>query len=78
MADAFVCGACAGQLERDLGDVPALVEDLDVALSRQAMFGDRAGGKSAEKPLPIDPRASEVGWVLRNTLSTWIRVLVEE
>lgn len=78
VADAFVCGACAGQLERDLGDVPALVEDLDVALSRQAVFGDRAGGKSAEKPLPIDPRASEVGWVLRNTLSTWIRVLVEE
>src|SRR3954469_11779790 len=72
--NAHICGACAGQLERDLGDIPGLVDQLDVTLSRQASGG--AGGGS-ERPLPFDPRASEALDGLRTTLVGWTRVLLE-
>ncbi|WIY84321.1 hypothetical protein [Propionimicrobium sp. PCR01-08-3] len=32
--DAFVCSSCADDIDRCLGDVPALVEDLDIAAAR--------------------------------------------
>jgi hypothetical protein len=69
-----VCGACAGQLGRDLGDIPALVDQLEVTLSRQTSGG--AGGGN-ERPLPYDPRASEALDALRTTLVGWTRVLLD-
>lgn len=71
--DENVCGACSGQLARALGDIPALTRELDTTLSRQA--SSTGGSRSAETPLPYDPRASEVGYVLRNTLVEWVRAV---
>jgi hypothetical protein len=71
-----ICGVCAGNLERDLAEMPALLDDLSVTLSRQARIGGHTNGSRAfERPLPFDPRASEAGDVLRSTLVGWIRDL---
>lgn len=76
--DATVCSHCAGRLEEALGDVPALWADLELTLTRQGVISQRAGGRSAETPVPWDQRASDASWVLRNTLSTWMRDLAHE
>lgn len=77
--DSTVCGACLGQLETALGDVSALATELDVTITRQARIGGGDGGrKSRETPLLFHYRASEDAAVLRNTLASWVRVLMEE
>jgi hypothetical protein len=71
-----ICSICAGNLERDLAEMPALLDDLSVTLSRQARIGGHTNGSRAfERPLPYDPRASEAGDVLRSTLVGWVREL---
>lgn len=76
-ADFVICVHCAWLLEKALGDVPALSDDLDLTLSRQTASGARNGSRSSNKPLPFDTNASEVGWLLRNTLVGWVRDLCE-
>lgn len=77
--DAYVCTACAEGLRTALSELADwLGADIDNVLARQTVYGDRAGGRSAERPLPYDPRAAEVGWVLRNTVTTWARIIHEE
>lgn len=60
-----ICVVCQSKLTRDLAELPAVIEDLEITLTRQAVLGRLAGG---EQPLAFDPRASEVAWVLKNTL----------
>lgn len=73
----YLCGPCTADLRTTLAAIPDLLAELDVTLTRQAVHNHRGGPQSADKPLPYDPRASEAGWVLRNTLHTWCRVLDE-
>lgn len=75
VGDAYVCTGCGTLLEADLADVPSLAGDLDAKLARLMANGDRNGGRSSVTPLPYDPAASEAGWILRNTLSGWVREL---
>ena len=77
VGDGRVCQACANRLERALGDVPALWEELDTVLTKQARYA-AAEAHRGERALPFNPEASELGWVLRNTLSTWCRLIAEE
>lgn len=67
---------CRDRLERELGDIPALVADLDLTLSRQT-GGQRYGtiGRAADKPLPYDLGASDALGGLRVVLVGWVRVL---
>jgi hypothetical protein len=76
--DGTICFHCVGDLERDLGEVAAYRAELETSLARQSAIGEREGGRSAEKPLPIDMRASEALSVLRSTLVAWSRLVVEE
>ncbi|RKS07581.1 hypothetical protein DFP74_3259 [Nocardiopsis sp. Huas11] len=82
--DALVCAGCAQRLANALelvvGDGDGgLAEDLDLTLSRQRRTGPgNMGRRSTETPLAYDPTASEAAAVLRNTLSTWCRLLHEE
>jgi hypothetical protein len=55
-----------------------LDEQLDVVLTRQTAKPEHIGGTSSEQALPYDPRATEVRWVLANTVTTWARVVSEE
>lgn len=76
--DWTICSTCSATLERDLAEVPAYRAELETTLARQTSMGERHGGRSAEKPLPYDPRASEALYILRSTLVGWVRVAVEE
>src|SRR6266568_5100821 len=74
---AYVCQGHADRLERALGDVPALWEELDTVLTKQARYA-AAEFRRGEMALPFNPVAAELGFVLRNTLSTWCRLISEE
>jgi hypothetical protein len=50
---------------------------LDTVLTKQARYA-AAEARRGERSLPFNPEASEIGWVLRNTLSTWCRLIAEE
>lgn len=74
---ARICGACSSELARELSAVPDLVEDLDLAISRQTrVTSGSVGGHSDEKPLPWNERASEAAEHLAVILLGWARVLV--
>jgi hypothetical protein len=77
VAEGLVCMVCSDRLERALGDVPALWEELDTVLTKQARYA-AAEFRRGEQALPFDPVAAELGFVLRNTLSTWCRLIAEE
>jgi hypothetical protein len=72
----LTCHACTTRLEQEIGDVPAIVNELDVTLSRQARIG--AGGKAgspAHERWAYSPGASAALDDLTNTLTTWARDL---
>lgn len=77
VGDGYVCQHCADRLERALGDVPALWEELDTVLTRQARYSDPEG-RGGEKALPFNLKASDTGEALRGTLNTWCRLIAEE
>jgi len=54
--DAYICPSCVEAWECDLGNVTAMVEDLELAQRKQVHFGDPCGG-SRSKPdnaIPLD------------------------
>ena len=77
VGDGYVCQHCADRLERALGDVPALWEELDLILTRQSRYSDPEG-RGGEKALPFNIRASELGTALQGLLNTWCRLIAEE
>lgn len=59
--DAFICSSCADDLDRCLGDVPALVEDLDIAAARL----DRV------RSWPRLPRPRDAASLLEKPVADW-------
>jgi len=51
--DAFICAQCAEQWEVHLGNVPSLIEDLQLAAQRRSRFGGREGNPTVASG-PID------------------------
>ena len=77
VGDGYVCQHCADRLSRALGDVPALWEELDTVLTKQARYA-AAEFRRGERALPYNPAASELGTALRGILNTWCRLIAEE
>lgn len=77
VGDGYTCQRCADRLSVALGDVPALWEQLDIVLTRQARYGDPEG-RGGEKAVPFNIKASELGTALRGLLNTWCRLIAEE
>ncbi|WP_026923303.1 hypothetical protein [Glycomyces arizonensis] len=77
---AHCCTPCVHQTEENLDSIAEDVDDLDVTLTRQDRVTAPGSGRHAtdEAPLPINLRASDVGHRLRNTLTTWARVIIDE
>lgn len=71
--DAYLCPGCTDQTERDLGDVPALVEDLTI----HATGGSRFTGAGSGTGLPYAEAAARLLHTIRNHLATSIRSLTE-
>lgn len=72
-AEGLLCHTCTTALERDLGDVTALVAELDVTLSKQARIGGGGAGGLARERTPIDVGAMQAADNLGNVLTTWAR-----
>lgn len=76
---AYCCSACVDQTGDNLKFIEEIADDLETTLTRQDRVSAGTGGRaSAETPLPINLNASEVGARLRNTLTTWVRLVAEE
>lgn len=68
----LVCEACGHTLRRLLGQLPGMLDDLAVTVTKQARTsagGSR--GKGHEYGLPFAWGASDVEWTIRNTVRTW-------
>jgi hypothetical protein len=78
VADGFVCARCAHDLERALGDIPAVVHQLNLTLAKQTRYADRNERGGNEQPLPMDPQASAAASELRAHLVGWVRLVAEE
>lgn len=81
----MLCSTCLTHLVTDLrqiqtrGQMPGLYEELMVTLTRQDKLtkaGDKVKGQG-ETALMFNAAASEVKWVLDNTISTWARDIAE-
>jgi hypothetical protein len=76
--DAVICSVCEGVLERALGDLDSLLDDLETTLTRQARKRPAKGSYSSDgPPLPYDERASEAARDLRNLLKDWVSLVAE-
>ncbi|RCV53484.1 hypothetical protein [Marinitenerispora sediminis] len=54
--------------------------DLDITAARQGVGHRQPSGhvKASEAPIPVDLRATEARAVLRSTLVTWVRVILDD
>jgi hypothetical protein len=77
---AYVCEECLTRLFKALGDVPWLVEQLDIQSSKQRGVDYSAMGSAAQDdhPLPMHLPATEARSALRQTMFTWIKFCTEE
>lgn len=80
--DTYLCPRCADHLEKLLAELPALLRDLEVTISRQANAGrpeQTQRGKPGTTVL-YDPgdHASRLADEARMGLSTWVRHLCEQ
>lgn len=83
-----VCGSCLTGMRRDLRELPELLPDLDLTLTRQNVSGvagtpeppeearTKDGPSCATTVLPFRPMASDVGRYLHATLDHWTAQLL--
>lgn len=82
--DAYVCEDCGDSLARALGDVPWLVEQLEISVTGQKgvdyrrVGGSKGGKKATERPSPVSWGPSEARAHLRSLLVSWCRFCAEE
>jgi hypothetical protein len=69
----LLCSSCCDRLERELGDVAAIVGELDVTLSKQARIGTPGKSGLARERIPINVGAMQAADNLGNVLTTWAR-----
>jgi hypothetical protein len=69
--DRMVCGACTAELQRALGDLPWLYEQLLVTRSRRDRLGSGGGRGGSETPLPYNDRAWRASRRLSIVIDRW-------
>lgn len=73
--DSTICAQHTWELDRRLREIPALLADLDISLSRQGKSGpttERVGGKG-ETPVSFNTNASAAQTGLREALIHWAK-----
>lgn len=77
--NAAICTDCTDTIDRALGDLDALLEDLDTALSRQSRKRPARGNPVRDdRPLPYDVGASRAASTLKAVLVGWARLVSDE
>ena len=71
--DSALCWDCTKRLLADLAALPDDLAELEVQVTRQSRVGAGGGARSAVRPLPYDPRASDLLDAARVTLVGWVR-----
>ncbi|WP_433038604.1 hypothetical protein [Actinomycetospora sp. CA-053990] len=75
--DSYLCNDCAQRLLGELSGVRALVEDLDLSITRQTASGtESCGRRGNETPLAFEEKASEALKDLQAVLLRWCRAVV--
>lgn len=72
------CPRCWARFDYTLGDIPALIVDLETTITRQSVVGGRNGGRGTETPLPFHQAASDALRLLTGALWPWVREGIEE
>ncbi|USC17017.1 hypothetical protein [Rhodococcus sp. 11-3] len=74
-----LCRVCVARLDEWLERAGWLEGQLELNVTRQSQSGSRyrEGGRSTEKPLVFDDKASEAAWVLEHTLTGLARRCVD-
>lgn len=79
VGDASVCARCGQDVERKLGNVPAVAFQLHLVITRQTRYVTQTdGSRATETPVPFHVKAGEARDVLRNVLVGWTRLYAEE
>lgn len=71
--DWLLCQKCSARLREQLAELPGLMRELQVNVTRQSRRG--AGGKINERPLPVEITASYLYDDVKLELVTWVRDL---
>lgn len=76
----FVCRACIATLRQTLAETPWLLDELNLVISRQTQYANpyQPRAASAEQPLPINLKSSDVLLDLAGKLATWVKLFLEE
>lgn len=73
--DRILCKNCTDHLERRIGDLPALHDDLVATMARLGRIGERSEGRSAETTLFVSKAAMEAGTGLTRGLAAWVALV---
>jgi hypothetical protein len=73
--DGLLCSTCTARLRATLRNLPGLMRELQVTLTRQDQALKGGGRGNGETPLPFNVNASEVAHTVTNTVGTWIRTI---
>jgi hypothetical protein len=77
-APATICPTCTDTLERALGDLDWLLDELDTTMTRQTKTRPARGNQTSEgPPMPYNVRASETARDLRTLLKDWVSLVAE-
>lgn len=77
--DSYMCADCKDALWRALGNVPALVDELEVSLTKQTRFTTQTSSArvSTAPPLPYDPAASRTLDTLHTQLTKLTQLCIK-
>lgn len=73
----LVCGSCYRRLEQDIAEMPALMDDLTLALRRPGTQGQRVSG-TGEEPTFINGKVVTARAQLLAVCQSWSRVVSED
>ena len=75
--DLFLCQLCTKELGALLGELPWLLDQLDITVIRMDKLSTGVIGRSSDNPSPINVGAMELSRTLRGQLGTIIRDVCE-
>lgn len=80
--DRMLCTHCLWEIEKSLSELPALLDELTITLTRQGVISkgggnSKKGTKGKTQPIGFDVRASEMLNDIRTFLSGWVRDIAE-
>ncbi|GAB3459136.1 hypothetical protein [Actinophytocola sediminis] len=75
----FLCAGCVAELVGALRELPDLLAELDITLSRQdTLVAPGAASRRTSIPLPFRPEASALASSAATTITTWARDVHEQ